>query len=721
MAYTIIATGVSGSGKTTILQHVLRLILGRDTNSELQNSAPQTSECSSGADSQMQNVVEVLERDLVIVEAMGNAATQNNTDSSRCGKLIKVEDIGTSNVRSTIQCLILEGSRLRHLCPDPNKKDDPERSFHIFYYLLAHGHKALNSIQDAFKGKYDQVTAAQGYERVNTAMHQRKPPSIVAQTWDVLAAILLLLFSRRSNDVWVAKAKELLGIPTAFELVPSNTSPADTRSKLLQISINLYRRVFSFWTKNKDKKSQETGLVINLLDICGSEVLGINRLAQLIINQWNDKIQQEASCLPYETITLHCLNDEPGQSRLRSPPDGFDNLMDLLRGEIDEQRLTKWLSEKRQREKKRFKPDTDDAEDPRLCITGAGSYTMMVNHLSGSSVLYNHGDIPAENRDTKIPEVIQACSRVRELLVDERTPESKAVATIVSRANRDWEKVKEALAKSKVLFIKCIKASATLRPWDFDTDTVAHQVDSLAIGRTHDFIKSLGMKHSDSSTNFICKYILATGRGSQAARTRNDRHSQIEAFFRDIGPVDGPKWTQQFIRQGDYIHWSEELHGHLQRLVAVAEHARLAYEKPHINKRFIEPVKTIAESAPVNAFKLREAIRWYTARLQVDHLEWILEFEQNLEPFESVFKTEMDIAVVLDADEAMNAAIGSTIDHSTGPRTGKGSLVGRRIAERSATLLGAILLAHHSILDRSPDLQAAVERFSDGVTRVLQK
>ncbi|KAH8085175.1 hypothetical protein HD553DRAFT_323754 [Filobasidium floriforme] len=33
MAYTIIATGVSGSGKTTILQHVLRLILGRDTNS----------------------------------------------------------------------------------------------------------------------------------------------------------------------------------------------------------------------------------------------------------------------------------------------------------------------------------------------------------------------------------------------------------------------------------------------------------------------------------------------------------------------------------------------------------------------------------------------------------------------------------------------------------------------------------------------------------------
>lgn len=36
------------------------------------------------------NILDVLERNLKIVEAMGNAVTQNNADSSRCGKLIKV-------------------------------------------------------------------------------------------------------------------------------------------------------------------------------------------------------------------------------------------------------------------------------------------------------------------------------------------------------------------------------------------------------------------------------------------------------------------------------------------------------------------------------------------------------------------------------------------------------------------------------------------------------
>jgi len=40
------------------------------------------------------NVLDVLERDLKIVEAMGNAVTQNNADSSRCGKLIKVSAVG---------------------------------------------------------------------------------------------------------------------------------------------------------------------------------------------------------------------------------------------------------------------------------------------------------------------------------------------------------------------------------------------------------------------------------------------------------------------------------------------------------------------------------------------------------------------------------------------------------------------------------------------------
>jgi hypothetical protein len=164
----------------------------------------------------------------------------------------QIEGIETPHPQFTVQCLILEGSRLRYLCPDPNANDarhNPERSFHIFYHLLAHGHPALEikSIQDTFEGKFDRASAAEGWRTVNAAMVERKSASVVAQTWDVLAAVILLLCSRRADDAcgYIGKAKELLGIPMAMELVASRTSPADVKARLLQISVNIYRRLFS--------------------------------------------------------------------------------------------------------------------------------------------------------------------------------------------------------------------------------------------------------------------------------------------------------------------------------------------------------------------------------------------------------------------------------------------------------------------------------------------
>lgn len=173
----------------------------------------------------------------------------------------QIEGIETANPRFTVQCLILEGSRLRYLCPDPYTNDkaghNPERSFHIFYYLLAHGHPALEikSIQDTFEGKFDRASAAEGWNTVNTAMLERKSASVVAQTWDVLAAIILLLCSRRADDTcgYIGKAKELLGIPMTMELVVSRTSPADVKARLLQISVNIYRRLFSVSSKRPRK------------------------------------------------------------------------------------------------------------------------------------------------------------------------------------------------------------------------------------------------------------------------------------------------------------------------------------------------------------------------------------------------------------------------------------------------------------------------------------
>jgi hypothetical protein len=117
IVYTIIATGISGSGKTTILQQVLQVVLLRGRTGTTGGTGPgreddaqeRTSTCKYSEEAKDEidvpdtendvphtggkNVLDVLERDLKIVEAMGNAVTQNNADSSRCGKLIKVSTV----------------------------------------------------------------------------------------------------------------------------------------------------------------------------------------------------------------------------------------------------------------------------------------------------------------------------------------------------------------------------------------------------------------------------------------------------------------------------------------------------------------------------------------------------------------------------------------------------------------------------------------------------
>lgn len=84
--YAVIATGISGAGKTTVMRHVLKRILGLENQEQDQARDGHT----IITDKSTETINDNLEATLVIVDAMGNAQTRNNTDPSRMVKVIQV-------------------------------------------------------------------------------------------------------------------------------------------------------------------------------------------------------------------------------------------------------------------------------------------------------------------------------------------------------------------------------------------------------------------------------------------------------------------------------------------------------------------------------------------------------------------------------------------------------------------------------------------------------
>ena len=112
---TFVISGESGSGKTETAKHIMRF-LGQ-ANGGLENLAAR-------------DVGTLIVDSNPILEAVGNAKTARNNNSSRFGKFVKMHfDHRNSLIGGTIQTYLLETSRLV-------QQDASDRNYHIFYQLI---------------------------------------------------------------------------------------------------------------------------------------------------------------------------------------------------------------------------------------------------------------------------------------------------------------------------------------------------------------------------------------------------------------------------------------------------------------------------------------------------------------------------------------------------------------------------------------------------------
>jgi myosin-1 len=120
----IIITGESGAGKTETAKHVLQFV------ANVSYDSPSRGRHRFG-ERRVEHVKAKLLQSSPLLEALGNAQTSRNDNSSRFGKYLEMQfDLGGGVIGGRVTNFLLEKSRVVQHAPN-------ERSFHIFYMWCA--------------------------------------------------------------------------------------------------------------------------------------------------------------------------------------------------------------------------------------------------------------------------------------------------------------------------------------------------------------------------------------------------------------------------------------------------------------------------------------------------------------------------------------------------------------------------------------------------------
>ncbi|XP_033506552.2 unconventional myosin-IXb isoform X1 [Epinephelus lanceolatus] len=424
----IVLSGESGSGKTESSSYLIHCL-----------TALSQKTYSSG-----------LERTILgagpVLEAFGNARTAENNNSSRFGKFIQLNYLESGVIRgAVIEKYLLEKCRLV-------SRDQRERNFHVFYYLLVGASKDeqeefhLLKPQDYLYLKQEdfhldeEEKLGQEYERLHQAMEM---VGFLASTkkhiFSILSAILHLgnVTYTLSEDTEVLevgpaevlstlsdllKVKKELLVKTLTKRTVVTTNATVVSPYTLQeaptvrdsMAKSLYSALFDWiilhinhaMLNRRDMEESVSCLSIGVLDMFGFENLQMNSFEQLCINYTNEKLQYyinqhifelEQEDYVSEGITWQDINYTDNSDCIQLISKKSTGLFDLLDEEsnlpqaTDETLLDKL---KQQHQDNLFFVPSSNTEP-----------TFVIQHFAGR-VKYHIKDFRQKNTEHMQPEVI---------------------------------------------------------------------------------------------------------------------------------------------------------------------------------------------------------------------------------------------------------------------------------------------------------------------------
>ncbi|XP_048408723.1 myosin-11 isoform X3 [Stegostoma tigrinum] len=320
---SILCTGESGAGKTENTKKVIQYLAVVASSHKSKKDANAIHEPGFAYGE--------LEKQLLqanpILEAFGNAKTVKNDNSSRFGKFIRINfDVTGYIVGANIETYLLEKSRAIRQAPE-------ERTFHIFYYLLAgagvkmkedlllepfSNYRFLSNGHVPIPGQDDKDMFEETSEAMSIMGFSIEEQTSILRIVSSVLQLGNISFKKERNtdqasmpDNTVAqKVCHLLGM-NVTDFTRAILSPrikvgrdyvqkAQTKEQadfaVEALAKAMYERLFRWLliriNKALDRTKRQGATFLGILDIAGFEIFQDNSFEQLCINYTNEKLQQ---------------------------------------------------------------------------------------------------------------------------------------------------------------------------------------------------------------------------------------------------------------------------------------------------------------------------------------------------------------------------------------------------------------------------------------------
>ncbi|XP_068032179.1 unconventional myosin-Vb [Anomalospiza imberbis] len=573
---SIIVSGESGAGKTVSAKYAMRFF------------------ATVGASTSNTNIEDKVLASSPIMEAIGNAKTTRNDNSSRFGKYIQIGfDKRYRIIGANMRTYLLEKSRVVFQAED-------ERNYHIFYQLCASSSLpefkdlGLTCAEDFFYTSQGGDTSINGVDDADDFEKTRYAFTLLGvkeshqmTIFRIIAAILHLgnlkireeqdedVCSISSEDEHLSNFCSLLGVEqdqmqhwlchcklvTRAETYVKSMSLHQVVNARNALAKHIYAQLFN-WVVQHINNALNTTVkqhsFIGVLDIYGFETCEVNSFEQFCINYANEKLQQQ--------FNLHVFKLEQEEYMKETIPwtliDFYDNqpcidliesklgILDLLNEECKMPKGTdqNWV------QKLYYRHATNQHfQKPRMSNT-----SFIILHFA-DKVEYQSEGFLEKNRDTVYEEQINILKASKYQMVADLFQEEDAVPTTArpkgrprinmcsakpafKAANKEHRKtvghqfrnslelLMETLNATTPHYVRCIKPNDEKHPFKFDPKRAVQQLRACGVLETIR-ISAAGFPSRWSYPDFFNRYRVLM---NKRLLSMNDKKQICQSLLEDL-------------------------------------------------------------------------------------------------------------------------------------------------------------------------------------------